>query len=256
MTAAFDQLPQKHFRCILADPPWRFKTWSPKGKISRAAELHYPTLTFPQIAAFPVKQIAADDAFLFLWITGPFAALGYHVRLMRAWGFRPSALMFTWVKLLKAQQQEIFLHSTQSFHMGTGYTSRHNAELCFVGRRGNPQRLSTRVRELIVAPVSEHSRKPIEAHERIEEFCAGPRLELFARRPPSTQRAGEWTLFGNQLAETSAARSSEGSGPRYTEKGDQTLPPACPVKETNGDQDVCEDGPPVNLKAGIGSGDQ
>ena len=37
------------------------------------------------------------------------------------------------------------------------------------------------VHEVILAPVREHSRKPDEAYSRIERYCAGPRLELFAR---------------------------------------------------------------------------
>ncbi len=78
--------------------------------------------------------------------------------------------------------------------MALGHTTRKNTELCWLGRRGNPKRLDKGVRELIVAPVREHSRKPDEIYERIERFCAGPYLELFAR-----QRRNGWFSDGNEL---------------------------------------------------------
>lgn len=189
MTSVFNELPREHFACVLADPPWRFSVWSKKG-LGRSADRYYPTLTLRDIAAFPIADIAARDAFLFLWVPGPILAIGAHLDIMAAWGFTPSSMMFTWAKLTKAGTR---------WHVGLGYTSRHNAEFCIVGRRGKPRRLDRSIRELIVAPINEHSRKPIEAHERIERFCAGPRLELFARRRPSTAHGKDWTVFGNQL---------------------------------------------------------
>jgi N6-adenosine-specific RNA methylase IME4 len=174
---------------VLADPPWRFKVWSDKG-LGRSAERYYPTLTLKDIRAFPVADLCKRDAFLFLWVTGPFLTIGAHVDVMMAWGFKPSGVMFTWAKRTE---------NDLGWFYGLGYNSRHNAEFCLVGRRGSPVRRSKSVAELIVAPVSEHSRKPIEAHRRIEEFCAGPRLELFARRRPATPKSKEWVCFGNQL---------------------------------------------------------
>jgi N6-adenosine-specific RNA methylase IME4 len=48
---------------------------------------------------------------------------------------------------------------------------------------------------LIVSPVREHSRKPDEAHERIERLLVGPYVELFAR----AVRPG-WVTWGNEIA--------------------------------------------------------
>lgn len=78
--------------------------------------------------------------------------------------------------------------------MGGGYGTRKNAEICWLGRRGNPKRRSRDVRELIVAPRREHSRKPDEQYGRIERLCAGPYLELFARQ----QRPG-WIALGDEV---------------------------------------------------------
>ena len=49
------------------------------------------------IAALPVRALAARDAHLFLWVTGPCLRQAFDV--IDAWGFRYSAVAFTWVKL-------------------------------------------------------------------------------------------------------------------------------------------------------------
>jgi N6-adenosine-specific RNA methylase IME4 len=49
------------------------------------------------------------------------------------------------------------------------------------------------VRKLVIAPRREHSRKPDEVQERIEQLAEGPYLEMFAR----TTRPG-WDAWGMQ----------------------------------------------------------
>ncbi len=78
--------------------------------------------------------------------------------------------------------------------MGGGYGTRHNAEHCWLGRRGKPQRKSKGVRELIIAPVREHSRKPDEIYMRAEALSDGPYVELFAR-----QQWPNWICIGDEL---------------------------------------------------------
>ena len=48
---------------ILADPPWKFLTWSVKGK-GRSAEAWYDCMTLADIKALPVAQMAAPDSLL------------------------------------------------------------------------------------------------------------------------------------------------------------------------------------------------
>jgi N6-adenosine-specific RNA methylase IME4 len=74
-----------------------------------------------------------------------------------------------------------------------GFTTRKNAEDCLLFRTGRPQRLARDVPEVIISPVREHSRKPEEAFARIERFCPGPRVELFARE----HREG-WDAWGEE----------------------------------------------------------
>lgn len=195
------KLPRGPFSCVVADPPWLYRTFSTKGQ-NRGAQRHYPLMTLDAIKAMPVARSCAPDAHLFLWATGPMIREAFEV--MEAWGFRYSSLGFVWVKTLKSYEtrQVRFLPMVGSeLHFGTGHTTRQNAELVLLGRRGKPKRLSRAIQQVILAPRREHSRKPDEAFARIEQYCAGPRLELFARAP----REG-WTVWGNEVDKFKPAR--------------------------------------------------
>jgi N6-adenosine-specific RNA methylase IME4 len=146
-----------------------------------------------QIAALPVAQVVADDAALFLWVPGPFLAIGAHLDVMRAWGFEPSGMAFVWVKLNPNGCAESF--SAADLWMGGGFTTRKNAEFVLLGKRGRSVRVDAGVHEIIVAPRREHSRKPDEFYTRVERYAGDcQRLELFAR-----QRRPGWHCFGDQV---------------------------------------------------------
>ena len=164
------------FNCVLADPPWRFKSNS-VAKPGKNPMRHYPCMDLADIEAMPVKDVLAKDAWLFLWITGPFLAIGAHKPIVKAWGFNVSTIGFVWEK-------ECF---------GTGYTTRSSCEFVIVGRRGSPVKTSNSIRQFLQECKREHSRKPDEIVSRIEALCEGPRLELFGRQ----SRPG-WTVWGNQ----------------------------------------------------------
>lgn len=66
-----------------------------------------------------------------------------------------------------------------------------------------PKRALRGVPEVIISPVREHSRKPDAQYPRIERYCAGPRLEMFAR-----QRRPGWDVFGNQVDRFQSESSS------------------------------------------------
>lgn len=195
----FDGLPQHHYRCILADPPWHFlaRTALQVGNWTsrRDAEKHYLVMGVDDIAAMPVKELAAKDAHLFMWTTGPCLRQSFEV--MEAWGFRYSAVAFTWVKLKRSfnpSQLRFVPTADCDLHVGLGLTTRKNAEFCLLGRRGNAKRNAKDVREIIMEPVREHSRKPDVVHARIERYADGPYLELFAR-----QRRPGWDSWGNEV---------------------------------------------------------
>jgi len=197
----FGDLPAGEFAAISADPPWHFRAYTALTKSNwvsrRDAEKHYPVLGLEDIKAMPVKALAARNTHLFLWVTGPCLPKAFEV--MEAWGFRYSGVAFTWIKLKKSFDANAAtllppFYFDSDFHTGLGLTTRKNAEICLLGRRGSPKRLSREVRELIIAPRREHSRKPEEAYDRIMQYGSGPYLELFAR-----QRRAGWSSWGNQV---------------------------------------------------------
>src|SRR5688500_9647906 len=69
---------------IYADPPWTFQTGSDKGK-GGSPEQHYSCLSLDEIKALPVKDLAADDCVLLLWVTWPILPRG--LEMIQAWGF-------------------------------------------------------------------------------------------------------------------------------------------------------------------------
>jgi N6-adenosine-specific RNA methylase IME4 len=87
------------FQLISCDPPWAYKDTASAGE--RGAVFKYPVLSLEDIAALPVRQIAAKDCVLACWTTGPFLVDGSCERVIRAWGFTPKTMAFTWVKKTK-----------------------------------------------------------------------------------------------------------------------------------------------------------
>jgi N6-adenosine-specific RNA methylase IME4 len=197
-------LERKAYGAIVADPPWYFRTRT-KIVSDRDPQNHYPVLGISDIAALPVKEIAAPDAHLFMWVTGPF--LQHAFTIMDAWGFRYSGVAFTWVKLKRSfnpLQLRVLPTAEHDLHVGLGFTTRKNAEFCLLGRRGNAKRAAKNVREIILDPVREHSRKPESFRDRVEAYV-GPDVriaELFAR----SSRAG-WSAWGNEVDKFQGARS-------------------------------------------------
>lgn len=179
----FAGFPANHFQCILSDPPWAFKTWSGKtGTPHRTANDHYVTTVTSQLCDIPVDQVAAKDCALFMWVVD--SHIDEAIDLGRAWGFKLKTKAFTWVKTTKNGTPKI----------GMGYWTRKQTEICLLFTRGKVKRLDKGVRELIMSPRREHSRKPDEQYERIERLVAGPYLEMFARRG----RPG-WSVWGNEV---------------------------------------------------------
>lgn len=159
-------LPKQRFGVILADPEWKFETYSEKGLTYGSADNHYPTSPLEAIKARDVASIAAQDCVLFLWATVPILAGALDV--MAAWGFR-YVTNFVWIKPNLAQ----------------GYWNRNRHEHLLVGVRGAPP-APAQGKELkasvIEAAARGHSVKPAEAYELIEAYFPHlPKIELNAR---------------------------------------------------------------------------
>jgi N6-adenosine-specific RNA methylase IME4 len=197
----FAGLPVHHYRSIAIDPPSHFRARTALQVANpgsrRDTERHYATMAFEELAALPVATLAAPEGcHLFVWTSGPF--LPQALRLIEAWGFRYSTRAFTWVKTKRstasAQLEFMVPLSEADLHVGLGLTVRHQTELVLLGRRGNCRRAAKDVREAIIAPVRQHSRKPDEFYRRVERYCDGPYLDLFAR-----ERRPGWDAWGDEV---------------------------------------------------------
>jgi N6-adenosine-specific RNA methylase IME4 len=204
----FGLLRKRAYGVIYADPPWAYRGYVSDGVPQTTSTQHYDTMPVEDIALMPVNQLAAPDCALFMWTISSHTPQAFW--LAQQWGFRFASKAFTWAKLTKNAEQnhraaieadidlgvygETNIADRSNWFMGMGHGTRRNTEDCWLFTRGNPKRLDRGVRELIVSPVREHSRKPVETYDRIEKLFAGPYCELFSRNV----RPG-WDMFGNQV---------------------------------------------------------
>lgn len=177
--------PFEGYKCILADPPWAFSANS-EAKPGKGARRHYPTMKTAEIAAIPVRALAARDSLCLMWATAPM--IEDALKVLKAWGFRYKSQL-VWPKN----------------RIGTGYWARNAHELVLIGRRGKfpceqPALFPT---SIIPGKVQQHSRKPTWLHDVIDARHPDiPKLELFAR----AARPG-WTVLGNQTDKFTGAEA-------------------------------------------------
>lgn len=194
------------YSIIYADPPWRYEVWSGETEVKKrksgsgtnvSAAHHYNTMSFQELELLPVSEWAAEDCALFIWVVWP--SLPAALKVIQAWGFEYKTCAFAWMKA-NASQIDMFRDDCD-VQLGMGYWTRANTEVCLLATRGSPKRLSAAVRQGIIEPRREHSRKPDCVPDRIVRLMGDlPRLEMFAR----TKRAG-WDVFGNETDKFKAA---------------------------------------------------
>ena len=165
------------YKCIVVDPPWdQGKTGKRSSRPNQGTELDYPTMTFSEIAGVTVDQWAAPQAFLWLWATNSRSRssgrpiLMHAFELMEHWGFRYYT-MLTWDK------------STGPCPFGPYQIT---TEHCLFGYRGKgvfPKHCLGKMKTAFSARTSRHSEKPAFLYDSVCKSFAGPRLDVFARRP-------------------------------------------------------------------------
>ncbi|RAN32190.1 MT-A70 family methyltransferase [Hyphomonas pacifica] len=172
------------YSTILADPPWQFTNRTGKVAPEHKRLQRYPTMTLQDICDLPVESCAADRSHLYLWV--PNALLPEGLKVMEAWGFQYKSNII-WEKIRKDGGPD---------GRGVGFYFRNVTEVLLFGVRGkNVRTLAPGRRQVnfIESRKREHSRKPDEQYDIIENCSWGPFLELFSRG----SRKG-WTAWGNQ----------------------------------------------------------
>lgn len=179
-------LPDKKYQIIYADPPWDYgNTKNLKGQFWGMADKHYPVMKLKDIKELPINDLADEDCYLFLWTTSPFLEKSFEV--IKAWGFKYATVGFVWVKM-KNDMSAIRGD-------GLGKYTISNAEYCLIARKGKYNREAKNVKQIVMTPKQEHSKKPEEVRDRIIALCGDiPRVELFAR-----QEVNGWDCWGNEV---------------------------------------------------------
>lgn len=173
--AAPPPIPDGKYRIIYADPPWKYGNTMPES--FGAQDDHYKLMSLQEICALPVKDMAQDNAALFLWVTSPILEEAFDV--VHAWGFQYKS-SFIWDKVKHV--------------MGHYNSVRH--EILLVCTRGSCQ---PDVHQLFDSVYSEerteHSKKPEHFRKIIDTiYPEGKRIELFSR-----SKNDGWDNWGNEI---------------------------------------------------------
>ncbi len=172
------------FATVLADPPWRFQNRTGKMAPEHRRLSRYGTMDLHEIMELPVAQVVRERAHLYLWV--PNALILEGLEVMKRWGFTYKTNL-VWYKTRKDGGPD---------GRGVGFYFRNVTELLLFGIRGRNNRTlkpGRRQTNIIATRKREHSRKPDEQYELIEQCSPGPFLEMFARH-----HREDWVQWGNE----------------------------------------------------------
>jgi len=174
----------KKFSTILADPPWQFQNRTGKVAPEHKRLSRYSTMSLNDIKALPVEKVSEETAHLYLWV--PNALLLEGLQVMEAWGFTYKTNLI-WHKVRKDGGPD---------GRGVGFYFRNTTEIILFGVKGKNARTLQAGRSqvnIIRTQKREHSRKPDELYNIIEECSRSMYLELFARGARDN-----WVVWGDQ----------------------------------------------------------
>lgn len=210
------------YALIYADPAWSYDNKGSRAK----ADNHYPTMSITDLKRLPVWDLAADDAILAMWWVPPMPLEA--IQLAEAWGFKVKNMcLFSWHKLNKLAEKhidrkladwmatismseaddcwaltgaDILTMIAEQTRMGLGNYTRSNVENVLVAVKGKGlPRLQADIKQMVMAPIGEHSVKPTEIREALEKLYGDvKRIELFSRSD-----AEGWDHWGNEAPSNS-----------------------------------------------------
>lgn len=181
--------PDKKYSIIYADPPWAY--YGDPNK-NAAAGKHYDLMTQEELATLPVRSIATNNAWLFMWATP--SRLHYATEMIEQWGFHFRNVAYVWEKTkadgtLISDRQGVRPTYTKTawFELLLVATTKKTGRMTKLASEAHPSR--------ILAPRSQHSKKPEVFRDLIVEQLGDiPRIELFAR-----DHAPGWDVWGNEV---------------------------------------------------------
>lgn len=175
------------YNIIYADPPWKYaKRNNPKTRFGIGMH-RYKGMTFQEILNLQqfVKSLAAENCALFMWHVAPKLAQYPIDVIFKNWGFRYVTKAFCWVKIDKKFKLRYL----------PGHYTGSNTEDCYLGIKGKMPRLNGGVNQVVLAPLTKHSEKPVIVRDRIVQLYGDlPRIELFA-----TKVVDGWDSWGDAI---------------------------------------------------------
>lgn len=180
--------PTERYDVVLADPPWSYSGQQDKWG---AAAKFYPTMPEEDIYDLPVRDIMERKSVLFMWATSP--KLDIAMRAVERWGLHYRGVAFVWVK---TKSDGVTPIGAQGVRPSIVKPTAEFVLAASTVKTGRPLTLeSESVRNIVMAPKQEHSRKPDDVHQRIEALYPKARkIELFARRTYPG-----WDVWGNEV---------------------------------------------------------
>ena len=177
-----------NYDVILTDPPWSYTGQQDKWG---AAAKFYDTMDDEDIFSLDMKSRMAYQSIVFIWATCP--KLHVAMRAIERWDLHYRGVAFVWIKT-KQDGTPIGAQGVRPSIV------KPLTELVLVAsnvENGRPLKLyDESICQTVFAPKQDHSHKPDEVQERIEQmYPDATRLEMFARR----QRDG-WDAWGHEVA--------------------------------------------------------
>jgi N6-adenosine-specific RNA methylase IME4 len=131
-----------------------------------------------------------DKSVLFMWATGP--RLDFSIDLIEQWGLHYRGLAFVWIKTKKDGSPI----GAQGVRPSIVKPLTELVLAASMVKKGRPLKLSSEsVVQTVFAPKREHSRKPDEVMDRIEQlYPNATKLEMFSRQ----NRVG-WDTMGDEV---------------------------------------------------------
>ena len=170
----------KRYSTIVVDPPWKIgsiKHTGRKGHKIKPMQDNYEMMTVEQIKQLPIKELANDNAYLFLWTTHTYLPECFEI--LKNWGFK--------------------YHLTMTWDKGRGLTHfgfHRKTEFVLFAYNGrlDIECSGKSINTLFYEYNKGHSIKPDVFYTELERKLPSPMIDIFARR----EREG-WDVFGNEV---------------------------------------------------------